>query len=103
MLLEDLSLKTRSADVNFLSSLTSGVFAAAYDEKIEWVVVKGVARFVNQTELSRSEWMSFASTMAASVVAKMLNDPVVFQEWPHCNQGKLHHEKSGCLMQLYVK
>ncbi|XP_068699975.1 NLR family CARD domain-containing protein 3-like isoform X2 [Montipora foliosa] len=63
-----------------------GVFAAAYDEKIEWVVVKGVAHFVNQTHLSRSEWMSFASTMAASVVAKMLNDPVVFQEWPHCNQ-----------------
>ncbi|XP_068699981.1 nucleotide-binding oligomerization domain-containing protein 2-like isoform X2 [Montipora foliosa] len=63
-----------------------GVFAAAYDEKIEWVVVKGVAHFVNQTQLSRSEWMSFASTMAASVVAKMLNDPVVFQEWPHCNQ-----------------
>ncbi|XP_068699990.1 nucleotide-binding oligomerization domain-containing protein 2-like isoform X2 [Montipora foliosa] len=63
-----------------------GVFAAAYDEKIEWVVVKGVASFVNQTQLSRSEWMSFASTMAASVVAKMLNDPVVFEEWPHCNQ-----------------
>ncbi|XP_068753925.1 nucleotide-binding oligomerization domain-containing protein 2-like [Montipora capricornis] len=63
-----------------------GVFAAAYDEKIEWVVVKGVAHFVNQTQLSRSEWMSFASTMAASVVAKMLNHPVVFQEWPHCNQ-----------------
>ncbi|XP_044167311.1 uncharacterized protein LOC122951348, partial [Acropora millepora] len=64
-----------------------GVFAAAYDEKVEWVVVKGVARFVDETQLSRSEWMSFASTMAASVVAKMLNDPVVFQEWPHCNQG----------------
>ncbi|XP_068700007.1 uncharacterized protein [Montipora foliosa] len=63
-----------------------GVFAAAYDEKIEWVVVKDVASFVNQTQLSGSEWMSFASTMAASVVAKMLNDPVVFQEWPHCNQ-----------------
>ena len=103
MLLEDLSLKTRSSDVNFLSSLTSGVSAAAYDEKIEWVVVKGVAHFVNQIQLSSSEWMSFASTMAASVVAKMLNDPVVFQEWPHCNQGKLHREKPGCLMQLYVK
>ncbi|XP_067029392.1 NLR family CARD domain-containing protein 3-like isoform X2 [Acropora muricata] len=63
-----------------------GVFAAAYDEKVEWVVVKGVARFVNETQLSSSEWMSFASTMAASVVAKMLSDPVVFQEWPHCNQ-----------------
>ena len=67
------------------------------------MVVKGVASFVNQTQQSRSEWMSFASTMAASVVANMLNDPVVFQEWPHCNQGKLHHVKSGCLMQLYVK
>ncbi|XP_068673041.1 NLR family CARD domain-containing protein 3-like isoform X3 [Montipora foliosa] len=67
-----------------------GVFAAAYDEKVEWVVVKGVASFVNQTQLSRSEWMSFASTMAASVVAKMLNDPVVFQEWPHCNQGTIN-------------
>ncbi|XP_068749821.1 NLR family CARD domain-containing protein 3-like [Montipora capricornis] len=66
-----------------------GVFAAAYDEKVEWVVVKGVARFVNEPQLSRSEWMSFASTMAASVVAKMLNDPFVFQEWPHCNQEML--------------
>ena len=93
----------RSSDVNFLSSLTSGVFAAAYDEEVEWVVVKGVASFVNQTQLSRSDWMSFASTMAASVVAKMLNNPAVFQEWPHCNQGKLHDEKSGCLMRLYVK
>ena len=77
MLLVDLSLKTRSSHVNFLSSLTLGVFAAAHDEKVEWVVVKGVARFVNETQVSRSEWMSFASTMAASVVAKMLNDPVV--------------------------
>ncbi|XP_067019654.1 uncharacterized protein [Acropora muricata] len=31
--------------------------------------------------------MSFASAMAASVVAKTLNDPAVFQEWPHDNQG----------------
>ncbi|XP_068679882.1 NLR family CARD domain-containing protein 3-like isoform X2 [Montipora foliosa] len=71
-----------------------GVFAAAHDEKVEWVVVKGVARFVNETQVSRSEWMSFASTMAASVVAKMLNDPVVFQEWPHCNQEMLKQWKS---------
>ncbi|XP_068700150.1 uncharacterized protein [Montipora foliosa] len=71
-----------------------GVFAAAYDEKIEWVVVKGVASFVNQTQLSRSGWMSFASTMATSVVAKMLNNPVVFEEWPHCNQDSLQQLKS---------
>ncbi|XP_068672080.1 NLR family CARD domain-containing protein 3-like isoform X3 [Montipora foliosa] len=72
-----------------------GVFAAAYDEKVEWVVVKGVASFVNQTQLSRSDWMSFASTMAASVVAKMLNNPVVFQEWPHCNQGTIETLELG--------
>ncbi|XP_015770165.1 PREDICTED: uncharacterized protein LOC107348620 isoform X2 [Acropora digitifera] len=34
--------------------------------------------------------MSFASTIAASVVAKMLNDPTVFREWPHYNQGVEH-------------
>ncbi|XP_068748835.1 NLR family CARD domain-containing protein 3-like isoform X2 [Montipora capricornis] len=66
-----------------------GVFAAAYDEKVEWVIVKSVASFVNQTQPSSSEWMSFASTMAASVVAKMISDPAVFKDWPHCNQGIL--------------
>ncbi|XP_015762963.1 PREDICTED: NLR family CARD domain-containing protein 4-like [Acropora digitifera] len=33
--------------------------------------------------------MSFASTMAASVVAKMLNDPTVFIEWPHYKQDEI--------------
>ncbi|XP_068690083.1 NLR family CARD domain-containing protein 3-like isoform X2 [Montipora foliosa] len=69
-----------------------GVLAAAYDEKVEWVVVKGVASFVNQTQPSSSEWMSFASTMAASIVAKMISDPAVFKEWPHCNQGARNME-----------
>ena len=39
--------------------------------------------------------MSFASVMAASVVAKMLNDPAVFQEWRHYNQGKSHRWKNN--------
>ncbi|XP_068693978.1 NLR family CARD domain-containing protein 3-like [Montipora foliosa] len=69
-----------------------GVLAAAYDEKVEWVVVKGVASFVNQTQPSSSEWMSFASTMAASVVAKMISDPAVFKDWLHCNQGACNME-----------
>ena len=73
--------------------LTSGVYTAAYDANIEWVVVKGVARYFHQSQSATSEWISFASTMAASVVAKMLNDPTVFREWPHYNQGKPHHSK----------
>ena len=70
---------------------TSGVYAAAYDANIEWVIVKGVASYFNQSQSASSEWMSFASSIAASVVAKMLNDPTVFKEWPHYNQGKSDH------------
>ncbi|XP_044164944.1 uncharacterized protein LOC114974804 isoform X3 [Acropora millepora] len=63
-----------------------GVYAAAHDANIDWVIVKGVASYVHQSHSATSEWMSFASAMAASVVARILNDPVVFREWPHCNQ-----------------
>ena len=71
--------------------LTSGLYAAAYDANIEWVIVKGAAsHFHERTSVTR-ERMSFASTMAASVVAKMLSDPTVFLEWPHLIQGKSIH------------
>ncbi|XP_044166053.1 uncharacterized protein LOC114949082 isoform X3 [Acropora millepora] len=66
-----------------------GVYAAAYDTNIEWVIVKGVASYFHQSKSATSEWMSFASSMAASVVAKMLIDPTVFQKWRHYNQGSL--------------
>ena len=52
------------------------------------MIVKGVASYFHQSQSGTSEWMSFASAMAASVVAKMLKDPAVFQEWSHNNQGK---------------
>ncbi|XP_067056249.1 uncharacterized protein [Acropora muricata] len=65
----------------------------AYDANIEWVIVKGVASYLQQSQPATSEWMSFASTMAASVVAKMLNDPTVFLEWPHYNQVEINYLK----------
>ncbi|XP_067050218.1 uncharacterized protein [Acropora muricata] len=64
-----------------------GVYAAAYDANMEWVIVKGVASYFHQGQPATDEWMSFASAMAASVVAKMLNDPTVFLEWPHFKRG----------------
>ncbi|XP_015754485.1 PREDICTED: uncharacterized protein LOC107334098 isoform X2 [Acropora digitifera] len=67
-----------------------GIYAAAHDTNIEWVIVKGVARYFHQSQSATSEWMSFASSMAASVVAKMLIDPTVFQKWRHYNQGTSH-------------
>ena len=70
----------------------SGLYAAAYDDKVEWVIVKGVASFGDPTQPSSGDWMAFASTMAASVVANILNDPRVFQGWPHYSHlGKCHH------------
>ncbi|XP_074608141.1 uncharacterized protein LOC141860865 isoform X5 [Acropora palmata] len=72
-----------------------GVYSAAYDANIEWVIVKGVARYFYQGQSATSEWMSFASTMAASVVAKMLNDPTVFQKWAHYNQGNIFLSPQG--------
>ena len=68
--------------------LTSGIYAAAYAAMIEWVIVKGVASYFHQSQPATSEWTSFASSMAASVVAKVLNDLTVFLECPHYNQGK---------------
>ena len=53
--------------------------------------MKGVASYFHQDESASSEWMSFASAMAASVVANLLINPTVFREWRHYNQGKPHH------------
>ena len=68
--------------VCFFFPLT-GLFAAAYDMNIEWVIVKGISHFSDDSNTSDESWKSFASIMAASLVSNMLNDPVVFKEWPH--------------------
>ena len=65
----------------------SGVYAAAHDFKIEWLVVKGIKDFVKETQSSSEKWKQIACVMAASVVANILNDPVIFQDWPHFNAG----------------
>ena len=56
---------------------------AAHDFKTEWVVVKGIKDFVDETQSSSKKWKQIACVMAASVVANILNDPVIFQDWPH--------------------
>ena len=66
-----------------VSLFVVGVFVAAHDLKIEWVIVKGVCHFINDPDPPDELWKSFASTMAASLVSNMLNDPLVFKDWPH--------------------
>ena len=63
--------------------IITGLFAAAHDMNIEWVIVKGISHFSDDSNTPEESWKSFASIMAASLVSNMLNDPVVFKEWPH--------------------
>ena len=51
--------------------------------KIEWVIVKGVSQFANDLDPPNNLWKPFACTMAASLVFNMLNDPLIFKNWPH--------------------
>lgn len=60
-----------------------GIVAAAYDLEIEFLVVKGVSDLTGGSPTPDMSWKSFASVMAASVVFHMLNDPFVFECWPH--------------------
>ena len=53
------------------------------------MIVNGIAGSWGPSQSSSHEWASFASTMAASVAANILADPVIFQEWPHYDPGKL--------------
>ena len=52
--------------------------------------MKGIAGYGDLSQSSTDEWMSFASTMAASLVANVLGDPVIFQDWPHYNAGECY-------------
>ena len=45
--------------------------------------MKGIADYADGTESVSENWSPFASVMAASVVTKILNNPIIFQEWPH--------------------
>ena len=60
-----------------------GVFTAAFDTQIEWLIVKGIADYADCAHLTSEGWASCASVMAASLVTHILSDPVVFRSWPH--------------------
>ena len=61
----------------------TGVFTAAFDCQIEWLIVKGIADFADGSQLVSESWSSCASVMAASFVAHILSEPCVYHSWPH--------------------
>ena len=58
----------------------AGLFLAAHDLKVEWIVIKGVSNFADGRETE--SWRKFASVMAASLTAHILSNPIVFEDWP---------------------
>jgi len=71
-----------------------GIFVAAHDLKIEWVIVKGVSCIADGSKAPDDSWKSFAGVMAASVVFNMLTDPIVFRQWPHYQVMSPNEERS---------
>ena len=60
-----------------------GVFTAAFDTQLEWLIVKGIADFADGEQVNAESWETCASAMAASLVSHILIDPVVFRTWSH--------------------
>ena len=67
---------------NSLLLYVSEIFSAAHDLKIDWVIVKGISGYADGTE-ERENWQTFATVIAASVVANILNQCSIFEDWPH--------------------
>ena len=73
----------------------TGVFTAAFEDQIEWLIVKGIADYADGDESTTERWSAVASVMAASVVQHVLSNPDVFSAWPnYCSEG---NEKHVCL------
>ncbi|XP_073234743.1 uncharacterized protein [Porites lutea] len=75
-----------------------GVYGAAHDLGVEWIIIKGVSDFADGTTSETNSWRPFASLMAASLVAHILKNPIIFENWGHYNDGK-----SSLLSSLVIK
>ena len=74
------------------------MYTAAHDSKTAWLVVKGIKDFADEMQSSSKKWKQISCVMAASVVANILNDPIIFQDWPHFNAGS-----ASCLNLLFLQ
>ena len=63
----------------------TGVFTAAFDSGIEWLIVKGIADYAVSCSAQQNakSWRRCACVMAASLVMHILSNPTVFRSWPH--------------------
>ena len=67
----------------FLCDNIAGLYKAAHDHGVEWVVVKGISNLADGDETAIKDWKVFSSLMAASLVKHMFKYSVVIENWPH--------------------
>ena len=67
----------------------SGVFSAARDLKMKWVLIKGISGYADGTEASEN-WQTFASVAAASLLVTILNQYSIFKDLPHYEGKQIH-------------
>ena len=78
----------------------AGVFAAAHDLKMEWVVIKGISDYADGSKSETQAWRPFASAMAASVVDNILKVPGLLKDWQHYKG--VNHKQEGKLQSYSV-
>ncbi|XP_015766633.1 PREDICTED: 5'-methylthioadenosine/S-adenosylhomocysteine nucleosidase-like isoform X12 [Acropora digitifera] len=76
-----MELIKRYPDAIGVEMVGEGLYAAAHDPGIEWVVIKGVSDFAGDNKSASDHWRPFSSLMAASLVAHILSDVDVLEEW----------------------
>ena len=79
----------------------TGVFTAAFDSGIEWLIVKVIADYAvsSSAQQNAKSWRRCACVMAASLVMHILSNPTVFRSWPHY---KGNFDKTLVLFCLFV-
>ena len=87
-------LTLNSTSLHFPQISFSGVYAAAHNLDIEWVVIKGISGYADGRNVKDS-WRTFASFMAASLTAHILSDTIAFQALPHCRSASEYSGHSG--------
>ena len=76
---------------NSLLLYVLGVFSAAHELKMEWVVIKGISGYADGTE-TKENWQTFASVTAASLVVSILKECSIFEHWPHYEGKQIHFD-----------
>ncbi|XP_015766635.1 PREDICTED: 5'-methylthioadenosine/S-adenosylhomocysteine nucleosidase-like isoform X13 [Acropora digitifera] len=78
-----MELIKRYPDAIGVEMVGEGLYAAAHDLGIEWVVIKGVSDFAGDNKSASDHWRPFSSLMAASLVAHILSDVHLLEERRH--------------------